>query len=64
MFRINAGHGQHLLESPLATDQQVRSVANQLEVSATVVESDQLRWWLRGFGKAVTVFKPARLLDE
>lgn len=64
VFRINAGHGQHLLESPLATDQQVRSVANQLEVSATVVESDQLRWWLRGFGKAVTVLKPARLLDE
>ena len=64
VFRIDAGAGQHLLESPLAVDQQVKSTANGLEISATVVESDQLRWWLRSFGNAVTVIKPSRLLVD
>ena len=64
VFRIDAGAGQHLLESPLAVDQQVQKTANGFEISATVVESDQLRWWLRGFGSAVTVLRPSRFLDE
>lgn len=64
VFRIEAGAGQHLLESPLSLDQAVRPVDGGYEIRATVVESEQLRWWLRGFGSAVTVLKPARLLRE
>ncbi len=52
-FRIDKGAGFHLLESPLSVDQQVKEVGNQFEISATVVETAQLEWWLRGFGDAV-----------
>jgi len=62
VFRIGASAGQHLLESPLSTDQQVKLIKGGYEISATVVESEQLRKWLRGFGKAVSVKKPAGLL--
>lgn len=53
-FRIDKSAGLHLLESPLSLDQQVREVGDQLEISATVVETAQLEWWLRGFGDAVS----------
>lgn len=49
-FRIDRGAGFHLLESPLSADQQVTEVGDQLEISATVVDTAQLEWWLRGFG--------------
>jgi predicted DNA-binding transcriptional regulator YafY len=32
-------------------------------VTATVHDSQQLEWWLRGFGRAVEVNKPANLLQ-
>jgi predicted DNA-binding transcriptional regulator YafY len=61
-FRIEKWAGQHLLETPLSVDQQVKEVDDALEISATVVESEQLKWWLRGFGEAVTVIAPKQLL--
>jgi len=62
VFRIEASAGQHLLESPLSTDQHVKPIKGGYEISATVVESEQLRKWLRGFGAAVCVNEPAGLL--
>jgi predicted DNA-binding transcriptional regulator YafY len=53
-FRIEKGHGFHLLESPLSEDQQVCEEREHYEISATVVDSEMLDWWLRGFGKAVS----------
>lgn len=53
-FRIERDIGLHLLESPLSSDQQVVELKDgQLEITATVVDSAMLEWWLRGFGKAV-----------
>ena len=53
-FAIEKEAGAHLLETPLSNDQQVREVdGGWLEVSATVVDSAMLEWWLRGFGGAV-----------
>ncbi|PJK12939.1 WYL domain-containing protein [Lysobacteraceae bacterium NML120232] len=53
-FRIKRDAGLHLLESPLSYDQQVTELANgELQISATVVDSAMLEWWLRGFGDAV-----------
>jgi predicted DNA-binding transcriptional regulator YafY len=52
-FRIDREAGFHLLESPLSTDQQVTEVGDQLEISATVVDTGQLQWWLRGFGDQI-----------
>ena len=52
-FRINKPNGFHLLESPLSKDQEVTELDDEYEITATVVDTKQLNWWLRGFGKAV-----------
>lgn len=53
-FRIERDAGLHLLESPLSNDQQVVELEDgELEITATVVDSAMLEWWLRGFGSAV-----------
>lgn len=54
-FQIQRNAGLHLLESPLSSDQKVEELDdNQLEITATVVDSEMLEWWLRGFAGAVT----------
>jgi len=63
VFRIAKGAGLHLLETPLSTDQVARELANDYEITATVIESERLRWWLRGFGAEVHVVAPKGLLD-
>ena len=63
-IRIEKVAGQHLMESPLSTDQEVRELADALEITATVVDSARLRWWLRGFGDAVEVLAPPALVTE
>lgn len=52
-FRIEKETGRHLLESRLSADQDVKEVGDDFEISATVVETAQLEWWLRGFGEQV-----------
>jgi len=52
-FTIDKLAGNHLLETPLSVDQTVKDLGEQLRISATVVDSDQLDWWLRGFGDQV-----------
>ncbi|RYZ89798.1 MAG: WYL domain-containing protein, partial [Proteobacteria bacterium] len=53
-FRITKAEGAHLLESPLSADQQVKEFDEDYEISATVVDSAMLEWWLRAFGDAVS----------
>lgn len=53
-FRIEKEAGQHLLESPLSVDQQVVELDDAYKITATVVHSEMLEWWLRGFGPAVS----------
>jgi predicted DNA-binding transcriptional regulator YafY len=53
-FRITKEAGLHLLESPLSLDQTVKGVGDFLQITATVVETAQLEWWLRGFGEHVS----------
>lgn len=52
-FNIEKEAGFHLLESPLSEDQQVVELENAYQITATVVDSAMLEWWLRGFGNAV-----------
>lgn len=59
-FRIERGAGSHLLESPLSADQQVKEIGDQLEISATVVDTAQLEWWLRGFGDRLSEIRRDR----
>ncbi|KXW57331.1 hypothetical protein FEMY_21400 [Ferrovum myxofaciens] len=52
-FRIDKEAGLHLLESPLSLDQQVVELDDAYEITATVVDTAMLDWWLRGFGDGV-----------
>lgn len=52
-LRIDKEAGYHLLESPLSVDQSVNELDDAYEITATVVDSAMLDWWLRGFGEAV-----------
>lgn len=53
-FCIEKDAGHHLRESPLSEDQQVTELEDCYEISATVVDSAMLEWWLRGFGDSVS----------
>lgn len=54
-----------LSETPVSPDQSIeRRKDGVLVLSATVVRSQQLRWWIRTYGNAVRVLAPAGLLDE
>ena len=53
-FEIETEAGFHLTETPLSRDQQVQALdADWMQITATVVDSAMLQWWLRGFGEAV-----------
>jgi predicted DNA-binding transcriptional regulator YafY len=55
---IDKGAGLHLLESRLSDDQTMTQEGNRFRITATVTETEQLKWWLRGFGSAVQVVGP------
>ena len=61
-FRIKKDHGHFLLESGLSEDQTVKDVGDDYEISATVVDSAMLEWWLRGFGDAVSGVRRLKIL--
>ncbi|MDD2770339.1 MAG: WYL domain-containing protein [Methylococcus sp.] len=55
---------QHLLDTPLSEDQQVEDVdTHHLRLTATVLHTTQLEWWLRSFGAEVEVLEPAELRE-
>ncbi|MFW5970101.1 MAG: helix-turn-helix transcriptional regulator [Halofilum sp. (in: g-proteobacteria)] len=63
--RFNSDAAYHLYETPLATDQQLTpSGDGRVELTATVLDTQQLRWWLLGFGAAVEVVAPESLRAE
>ncbi len=47
-FRIEKDAGLHVVECPLSLDQKVVELDDVYEITATVVDSDMLDWWLRG----------------
>ena len=60
-FQIAKEAGFHLLESPLSTDQKVVELADGYKITATVVDTAQLDWWLRGFGDHVQSIKKSAI---
>ena len=53
-FRIDKEIGLHIVECPLSVDQQVVELDDVYEITATVVDSAMLDWWLRGFGDGIS----------
>lgn len=56
-FCLEKATALHLTETLLAKDQMVKDLGEVLEFSATVVDTQQLDWWLRGFGDLVSKVK-------
>lgn len=55
----------HLSERPLSKDQRLRHRKDgRVLVEATVRDTQELRWWLLGFGDGVEVIAPAHLRKE
>lgn len=64
-LRFFNGAGEHLRETPLAKEQQLRAKdEGVLHVTARVIPSEALRWWIQGFGAHVEVLAPKWLRSE
>ena len=60
--RFDAYTAQHLHESTLAEGQSLTDLPNgRVELRAKVLHSQQLEWWLMGFGEKVEVIRPVAL---
>lgn len=57
--------GMHLQETPLSADQIIEHLPDgRLQVRATVLETQQLVWWLLGFCDGVEVLAPQELREQ
>ncbi len=60
--RFDPFAAQSLLEAPISDDQEAETLSDErVEIAATVMESNQLLWWLLGFGSNVEVVAPREL---
>jgi predicted DNA-binding transcriptional regulator YafY len=65
VVRFDDAAAEHLKETPLTRDQTVVQLKDgRTELTATVADDEQLRWWLRAFGSQVEVSKPRALRHE
>ena len=49
----------------MSKDQKYKEEKNgKIRISGAVADTEQLRWWILGFGENVEVIKPKALRDE
>lgn len=65
-LRVSGNTRHHLSDTPLAADQRVYDGddPDSCMLTASVMDSDMLRWWLLAMGAQVEVLEPASLRDE
>lgn len=65
-LRVSPWMASYLDERKLSPDQTLTPIRGREEqrLSATVANTEQLRWWLRSFGTAVEVLRPLTLRRE
>ena len=63
-LRFEGAVGQHLIERPLTPHQTAVADETGLTIAAEVADSEELRWWILGFGPLVEVLEPRRLRSE
>ncbi len=61
---FHKGAAAHLYESPLSENQTITDRGENVLVAAEVLDTQQLRWWLQGFGEYVEVVSPKSLRKE
>lgn len=65
VVRFTKPAAEHLWETPLSLDQKIEpDQSGWVQVHATVPDTSQLHWWLKGFGQEVEVLEPTSLRDE
>ena len=65
-IRTNKSIANHLEEVKLSEDQSIKKLDDNefYEVTASVDNTQQLRWWLNGFGAGLEVIEPTALREE
>lgn len=65
VVRFTSAAAEHLWETPLSLDQEIEpDTSGWVRLQATVPDTAQLRWWLRGFGSEVEVLEPIVIREE
>lgn len=63
--RFSRAAGEHLFETPLVVDQLLAALPDgRLELTATLPNTRELRWWLLGLGDGVEVLQPPAVRAE
>lgn len=63
LFRQGAGN--HLYETAISQNQKLTLDNNgNLKLTASVINTEQLRWWLLGFGENAEVIRPTELRND
>lgn len=64
VLRMTGTVAAHLAETPLTDEQTITELGDDsVEIRARVLDTQQLRWWLLGFGAGIEVIGPAELRD-
>lgn len=65
-IKTNRHIAKHLEEVSLSDDQMITPMENSalFEICASVKNTQQLRWWLSGFGAGLEVIEPVELREE
>ncbi|WP_298135495.1 WYL domain-containing protein [Acidiferrobacter sp.] len=59
---LEADAARHLAETPLSTNQRLTPMPDgRIRIQATLPETEQLRWWILGFGEKAEVIRPRRM---
>ena len=61
LFDVRAG--EHLFETPLTENQTLTAQDDELLLEVEISDTQELRWWLSGFGSAVEIIGPAGLRE-
>lgn len=62
VLRFHGDAGRHLHETPVREDQSLTELENgDLLLRAELQQSEELKWWVLGFGSQVEVLEPASL---
>jgi len=63
--RVSRHIAFHLQERPLHEDQQLTDTGDgSWLLESTAQDTNELRWWLLGFGENIEVLEPSALRDE
>ena len=64
LARIDERLAKHLTETPLSTNQKIKAIDDGFELTASVVDSWQLHWWVLSQGGAIEVLSPPALRER